>query len=118
MNYNPPPIIEDYHQPWKTKLQLIHPCGGGTDENGITWVISGEFYAYPWENIMKLEEKYSLWRPTINEKSMVIKGGGVPIPPGKNVIPNWEELYDHLLTISKIKYIKIENEVFVTREYL
>lgn len=98
------------------KPQLYSPWGGGNDNNGITWQIKGNFYAYPGENIDKLEQKYAKWYPSINSKSMVAKGYGVPIPPGKNVVINWKKQYERLIKRSKIKYVNVNGQIMVTRE--
>lgn len=98
--------------------QLISPCGGGNDNNGILWTIKGDFYAYPRDNILKLEKEHARWYPSVNPESIVLKGYGIPIPD-KNVLASKAmDEYKRLIKTSKIKEVKKENEVFITREYL
>lgn len=117
MNHNPPPIIEDYHQPWKHEPQLIQDCGGATDNNGITWEIKGKYYAYPGEDAQKLYKKYSRWHPSVNIESMVLKGHGMPIPDKDVLEPGAMEEYSRLIKISHIKYVKKDGQIMVTREF-
>lgn len=98
--------------------QLIHDCGGGSDNNGILWSISGEYYAYPGEDISKLSIKYSKWWPSVNSETMVVKGGGVFIPDKKVLAPGAMKEYERLMRISKIKYVKYGKQTMVTREFL
>lgn len=112
------PII-DYHK--SHELELMHPCGGANDNNGIVWTIRGDFYAYPEEDIIKLEKKYSRWYPSINSQIMVAKGYGCPIPDKSVLAPGAMKEYKRLLSISRIKYVKSKdfpNQIMVTREYL
>lgn len=92
-------------------------CGGGNDENGMLWIIHGK---YTDEQARKIGtdramDKYCIWSPEVNEESMVKVGGGVPIPPGKNIDKNAMEKYQWLIDNSEIVYKKIGNNQFVTR---
>ena len=123
MLHMPPAIIEDYHQPWLSKPQLIQNCGGYTDKNGITWQREGRFYQYPGESYEQLDKKYGYWKPTVNPESMVNSENTMDAP--KDISEGTRKEYERLLSISQLVQKKVTESDMpmaqgtdcITREY-
>ncbi len=113
MNHN---IEKAYHQCLKPE-HIVH-CGGGSSEDGIFWRTIGDYWVCPndYKSDKNLMDKYVKQWPEINTETMVIKGGGIPIP--KDASKEALAEYKRLLSISRIKYIYRDNAIFVTRELL
>ncbi len=95
-------------------------CGGGNDENGMLWLISGQFSSEEDKRLgfAKAQDKYCSWYPYVNEKSKVVVGGGLPIPPAKNLGKGAMTEYKRLMKNSEKVYEKDGDKVWVTRRML
>lgn len=102
MTYStPPPITQEYVC-----------CGGYSDKDGITWSRVGSYWATPGENLIKADEKFCTWYPSLSEAA-VQKDGAMGSPPEESMSKKaWKE-YQRLLLISEPYEVIIDGKKFI-----
>lgn len=100
-------------------MQEYACCGGGTDANGMLWVLSGKYKCKYYDKKCAYVSEHTECKffPEINTSSMVLLGGEISYK-GLRKWPGAMDEYKRLIKISRIKYVNKDNKIYVTRELL